>query len=155
MYRRRIVKQAQRQITFEKPSEFIRFSMSDQTEIHVEAFHIEETGYKSGQLSEDEITRNAIDRCAAWWPEYDPHFLLHDVLPLGDFPDHTVMAKLTAEGDSMSVVFFCDYRGEGISGLLEVYQGRKQWSELVSIDAHEVERAQSKWFEWMGEEPPF
>lgn len=150
--------QPQRTIKFDQLLQEIRFHIADGTEVHVEAFYIEETGYQSGQLSEDEITRSALNRCSELWPEHpDPHFLLHDVLPLGDcdFPEQTVMAKLAAGEGSVSVVFHCDYRGEGISELLEVYLGRKQWNELVSIDAHEIERAERHWFDWMGEELPF
>lgn len=140
----------------EKPSDTIRFHIADGTEIHVEAFHIEETGYQSGKLSEDETTRNALHRCSSLFPEHpDPHFLLHDVLPLGDFPDHSVMAKLSAEGGSLSVVFFCDYREEGISELMEVYLGRKNWDMLVGIEANEIEQAEAKWFSWMERETSF
>ena len=148
--------QAQRTITFDQPSEGIRFHIADGPEIHVDAFHIEETGYQSGQLSEDDITKNALIRCSALFPEHpDPHFLLHDVLPLDTFPDHSVSAKLSARGDSMSVVFHCDYRGEGIAELCEVYLGRMNWDVLVGIDADEVEQAERKWFGWMGDEPRF
>lgn len=151
------MKQAHYQVTIDKPSKEIRFHIADGTEIHVEAFHIEETGYQSGQQTEDEITRDALNHCSsALWPETpEPHFLLHDVLPLGDFPDHTVSAKLTSGEETLSVVFHCDYRGEGISELMEVYLGRMNWNVLVGIDEQEVERAERHWFDWMGEEPPF